>query len=339
MTFRAHNVTEALSLANASVERTLALSHLSAIVIGEDVARDGITSQLQPLVRYREFRRTVFIGVTKGTAKELMQLNKPVLEASSGRIAADIAEVGGRNGMTLVVRLHQLLSALETPHQDPVLPLYSVNDQVKQDPKGKQGLSETAVKYNAGQVNRSGGNPVEWMGAAVFQGDRLVGFLTGPEVAYFRVLQGTLRSTRMSFSDPKGRYENVDLAIRMERQPQYNIALTNPLKISIDVPLDTELVSSGGQKDWSLTGNRVQLENMLNQRMSADMTALVNKLTKDYKVDGIPISNHIRHLFSTDAEFVRYPWEEKLQNAQVDVHAHVQLRRFGIQNVPLQTKN
>ena len=334
VTYRANDITEALMLANSSIERSLTLSHLTTVVFGEDLAKDGVLPYLGTLARFREFRRTVFIGVAKPSAQAIMSANKPMLEQSTGRIADDIARIGERNGVVLVRHLHELLTSLEDAHSDPILPLYAVNDSVKSDPKGESGIKGESVTFAAGKVERRGGNPVEWSGAAVFRGDKLVAELNGKEVAYLRILEGRVHTTKLDFDQTLPGLGPVGISIRKERQPKYVVLLSSPMQIRVDIPLEADVLSGGNGQDFSHAQMRSQLESRLNQQVSSDMTTLMKKLLNGLHVDPIPVSRSVRGRFATHQQWSSYPWEQQLTSAKVAVEVNIQLRRFGIQSLP-----
>jgi spore germination protein KC len=333
VTYRGRSVTEAMLLANSNIERHVSMSHLTMIFFGEDLAKEGLKDQLQPLVRFRDFRRTTLVALAKGKAQEVMNEEKPMIDQSAGRLSDSIAEVGTRTGLIPTVHLHDFLSALESPHESPLLPVFAVNEAVKKDPKGQKGIQSDVADFQPGQASRSGGNPVEWIGAAVFQKDKLVGYLNGRESIYLRMLKGTLRTVKLDFPDENKKNATVSIFARKEHNPQYFVSLSNPVKIQVYVPLDADLISS--RLDYRTAPMRQKLEQQLEERISRDLKGVLQKLLDDKGADVIPISQSIRRQFRTDAEFASYPWEKMMKTAVIDVNVDLKIRRFGVQMVPI----
>ncbi|MBX6352167.1 MAG: Ger(x)C family spore germination protein [Thermoflavifilum sp.] len=338
VTYRARSITEAMALANTSVERVLTFTHLTSVLIGEDLAREGISQQLQPLVRYREFRRTVMLAIAKGKARDFLLSDQPMLERSPARMADALVQVGDSSGLIPGDRLHDFLTALENPHEDPVASLVAVNAAVQQDPQGKSGIQGDNVSYDAGSIRRAGGNPVEWAGTAVFQGDKLVGYLNARETILLQLLRGRLRRTKLEFPDPQDPTKTVGLILRRERSPQYDIRLSDPLRVTVRVPLDVDLTSTEVKTDYTLPGNREYLERQLTHMMEQEMEALLIKLERQYRADVVPISRQGRPKFATYQQFAAYRWEEKLPDAQYQVQPDLHIRRFGVQFGPVQNR-
>ena len=191
VTYRAHSVTEALLIANSSVERQVSLTHLTNIIFGKSLAQEGLKPTMQVLVRYREFRPTILVSVADGTAREVLANQKPMLDKTSGRLADGIALTSQRTGLVPVAYLQDLHRFVEGEHSGGVLPLFSVNQKVKDDPQGEQGVKDGQDVFQPGQVPRAGGDPVEWLGAAVFHHDQLVGVLNGRESIQLQFLRGS----------------------------------------------------------------------------------------------------------------------------------------------------
>ncbi len=356
VTFRARSLVEAMQMANSSVERSLNLSHLGLVVFGSDVAKAGLSAQLYPMVRFREFRRTMLLAVSQGSAKDILSQNKPVLDRSTSRWADDIIEIGRRSGMIPVVTLHDYLRSREESLANPLLPLCAVNQSVQSSSSGggasgsgssgggssasgSGGTGEGsggAAPGDAGNVARSGGNPVEWAGAAVFRDDKMIDQLTGRQVMDVSLLQGRLAQARFTFSDPTAPTRTVTLRMKRAGSPRYDIQLGRQLIVRVDLPLEADLISTQASVNYANQSSQMKLEQRIGQRLSAELSGVLKHLCQGDGVDVIPISDHIRGRFTTDAALQNYPWTTQLRRSQITVEAQVQVRRFGISN-PMQS--
>jgi spore germination protein KC len=336
ITYRAHSLTEALLIANSSVERQVNLTHMSHIVFGRQLAEQGLEPVMQAMVRFREFRPTIFVGVADGKAKEVLAAEKPMLDKSASRLFESVALTGERTGLIPVVYLQDLSRIVESHGAGGVLPLFSVNRSVEEDPKGEGGVTGTGGDvFTPGKVPRAGGDPVEWMGAVVLRGDRVVGELSGRDTIELDFLQGRLRDTKLDFKDPLNPGQYVGLSIRRERPPNFAIRLENPLQVRVNVPLEADLLNVESGVDYSVPDNRRKLETALEQEMAKELTNLLTRLLHDEGADVIPVANHARAQFATHQQFLQYPWAAQLRTADIRVDVELRIRRFGVQMVPL----
>lgn len=336
ITYRAHNVDEAMLLANSSIERQMTFSHLTLILFGDELAKSGVLPYIQPLVRFREFRRTVMIGVTHGSAKDVIASTSPVLEQNANRVADSIKSMGQRSGLIPVAQVHDLASAIDNPHQDLAVPLYAVNSIVADDRKGKKPVEGEGVNYSAGQIRRTGGDPIEWIGAAVLHGDRKVDELNGQDAIRLNLLRGRLREGKMDFSDPIHPHGKVGVIVHKEHVPRYHVMLGNPVKIQVEVPLDLDIINVERGVNYALPQTRQKLERSIDDQLGASLTNLLKKLMVKDHVDVIPVSQYIRRDFPTYQAFVAYPWEDKMKTADISVRVEAHVRRFGVQLDPLE---
>lgn len=363
VTFRARSVVEAMQMANSSIERTLNLSHLGLVVFGHDVAQSGLSSQLYPMLRFREFRRTILLAVSQGTARDILSKNQPVLERSNARWADDIMEVGRRSGLIPVVTLHDYLRSREENLASPLLPLCAVNDSVESSGGGwaqssgsgggnssggssssGAGTGGTSTSgagtlggptADAGNFSRFGGNPVEWAGAAVFRQDKMVDQLTGRQVMDVRLLQGGLSRAHFTFSDPTSPQDAVTLRLKRAGAPQYHIQLGQQPRVNVDLPLEADLISTEASVNYADQASHSKLEQRVETQLSAELSALLTHLCKDDGIDVVPISQYIRDRFATDVALRKYPWTSQLHELRVSVSTKVHVRRYGISN-PMQ---
>ncbi len=334
ITVRSKTVMDALALGNVGVERTLTLTHLNSVIIGESLAKEGLLPTIRPMMRYREFRRTMYVKIAKGNAREVMANDKPMLETTNTRVPDGVQFVGKKTGMAPVSsRLQDLAIAMESPHEAAVLPVYALNQSVKADPKGEEGIHGD-LTYKPGEIARNGGNPVEYVGGAVLDGDKLVGFLDGQQVMALRFLRGSMNRARMDVPDPTDKTKFISLSVRRERRPNYQIQLGQPVKISITIPLDADLIGIGSGSNLTLPGPQVRLETTVDEHIQSMTSSLIEEWAKK-GIDIVPISTHIRGKFLTDAQFVKYPWQSRLKDADIKVRVQVHIRRFGLQTAPM----
>ncbi|RIV28200.1 Ger(x)C family spore germination protein [Alicyclobacillaceae bacterium I2511] len=338
LTYRAHGLSEALLLANSSIERSLSLTHLDLVVFGETLTQTGISQMLRVIARNREFRGTVLAITAKGGSRALMAANQPFLDKSSARMIDSIAHVGEQTGIIPVTYLQDLLRDAQTSHVGSVVPLFAVNADVKQNPQGGGAPKKDKVFYKSGRVNRTGGNPVEWVGGVVLKDSKATCELSGKEVRNLMLMRGRLKMAQWETADPVSPGEYLGLTLHRERQPRYTVRLSNPLQISVEVPLEADLTQVSGDTNYSLPQYRLRLENVLSQQLSREMEELLTKVLNRQQADVIPISATVRRRFWTDGDFTSYPWEERLTNAHIQVHVSLAIRRYGLELASAHTR-
>ncbi len=337
---RAHSLAEALTVANASVERSLSFTHLTMVIFGQPLAENGLGDLLQSLIRFREFRGTILLALAKGSAQDVIQSFTPMLEKSPSRAAESVALVGQERGIIPVTYLHDFTRELQTNNVDGLVPLFAINEAVKADPKGHSRISPNAQpQLSAGSLPRSGGNPVEWTGSGVFRDDKLVDFLDGEQTRDVEMLRGKVRRTLITFQDPLNKQAHVGLSLHAEDKPVYHVTLGKPVRIQITVPLEADIENTESSVDYTQPNMRAKLEQSVSQQLNAELKTVLTHLLVQDSVDPVPISDHIRGQFATHQQFETYPWIERAKGADILIDTKLHIRRFGIQTIPLKNIN
>lgn len=327
---------EALNLLNTGVERRLNLSHLSAIIFSEQAARKGLLPYLRTLTRYREFRRTLYIFVAHGKLADVFLKDKPVLETSATRLIEDLHQTTARTGFAPSVEMHQFLGGIESPQEDPVAPLLTVNDQAESqgkhsDPAGNSGK----VSTQPGHIQREGGNPVECVGTALFHGDKMVGILDGNDTRVMRVLSGSLQRFTDNLPSPIGDHKPVTLGVRYAEPMRVTVDIhQDPPVVRVNQSFEAELLGDQTSTSFVPTNHRRSLEQAEALRIRSQEARLINMAFQKYRVDPFHFFDYAHAEFPTYRAMKAYQWGAKLTKLRVLIRTEVNLRRQGTQLGP-----
>ena len=149
--------------------RRIFFSHSGIIVIGEQMARDGISPILDFFIRQREARMRSYILFTKGEAVKILKF-VPKLE----KIPAEIMREEVKQHIGLRINLKDFAHMLVTDGVEPVaaeMELVSSNLTNGADSKG---LSPLNLETN-----------LSIKGSAVFKKDKLIGWMNDVETRGF----------------------------------------------------------------------------------------------------------------------------------------------------------
>ena len=330
------NMNEALLLMNSGIERSINLSHLSAVVFGEQAAKSGLLPYLRTLVRYREFRRTLYVFVTKGDAARVFDKDEPQLETSLTRNVEDLNAQSQRTGLAPSTQVHQFLGRLEAPNSDPVAPILALNEQVAAETKKTAGsashLQGRRVSYRSGEIDRAGGNPVECVGTAVFRHDRMVGLLDGRETRYLRLLDQSI--SRLLVVLPMKGGAPLVLDVRYARPLQVALTLGPRPVLRIHQSFEAELVGDQSAVPLDSGAQRARVEQALVHYLVAGEQRVIRKAFVRYGADPFGFFAYARGDFPDYGSMERYDWHAALKNTRVVIFASANLRRLGVQLSP-----
>ncbi|MCY0877014.1 MAG: Ger(x)C family spore germination protein [Firmicutes bacterium] len=331
---------EAIGLMNTGVERTINLSHIAGVIFGEHAARLGLLSYVRPLVRFREFRRTLYLFVADGSVGDVILKDKPVLETSVTRVIEDLHQTSERTGYAPSVQMHEFLGNLETPNEDPVLPILSYNKQVGSESQKSAGSpkhlkTDNVAGASPGTINRAGGNPVECVGTAVFRGDRMVGRLDGEETRYLQLLNGHSQRMVVILAAPLGPPGYLSLGVRYAEPAHIKVSVhQNPPTILISQSFETELLGDETAQSYVDNASKSTLEHALADYIAKREALVIHKVFVEMGADPFHFFAYARGQFPTYAAMSAYDWRKHLPDVKVTIKTEATLRRMGTQLSP-----
>ncbi|MFM1652075.1 Ger(x)C family spore germination protein [Brevibacillus sp. B_LB10_24] len=334
VTVRAKSIIEAITLLQTNIERRLDFSHMSNFVFSESLARKGLIKHLRPLSRYREFRRTITVSIAKGQVRELLLMDKPILEQSVHRLTQSINAVMKSTGQAFPATLHTFLYMLETTTDDPVVSIIAVNKEAAKDEKSIP--KDKKMAFVAGEIAREGGNPVDFAGTALFSADKLVAMLDTKESRMLTMIRGEMPPIKFHFTDPLRKKELVSLELKHARPPKLQVDLkANPIRIHLSEKLEATLIGVHSEVNYTTPKNMSLLEKQVGKELEKRQEELMNKVFHTYQCEPFGILSRSRGQFATFAEIEHFDRRNALKNAIVDVDVKVEIRRIGSQLRPV----
>lgn len=301
------------------------------IVISEKLARSGIEDLIGPLIRFREFRGSIFIMVARGSTRETFEKNTPTLENLASRWIENYAHTSNEVSYYTIANLHEFYLRLKNISGSPYAMYYALNPQTGQgQPAGKVAAGEVSQQYYPGDIPRIGGDPAEVLGTAVFKSSKMVGALDTEETRAFAALQNQLNRNFIVVDDPLTPEHKVNISIRNGRKPKIDIiSLDEQPTITIDIFLEGEItaISSG------IAYEEKEYRSLLEQQVSDVMkNQIIQMLAKTQKLgtDIVDFGYYSRSKFRTLQEMETYNWNSHYPQAQFEVTVQTELRRSGL---------
>lgn len=333
ITIKAPSLAEARVLANSTVARSLNISHVKAIIIGEKLARRGIGDMLAAMNRYREYRGSMFFMVVRsGTAKEFIQKVTPKQEVLPSRFFETMLNDSGESGYYIPSTLHTMYTRMVSGSAAPYATLVAVKTAKKETGALRERTTaDRAYSYDAGDIPYDNtGNPVEFSGVAVFFGDRMVGYLDNVDTRQLAIVLGNYQKGFITIADPQVSGKSVNVNLREGRTPKLSVAVVDgKLRLEADVLLEGEITSIASGVNYENPKYREQLEQQLStalEQETREMFAKSQALRSDLTGFGYPA----RKLFATYPEYRQAYWGDMYQNADIQVKIAVKLRRTSL---------
>ncbi len=335
----------ALQLANTYISRPLNLIHARGLVIGEDLAKGGLREYLTFFSSWRQNRKIMFVVVAKGKAFDILQKFKPDLETNINRVWESVPNVSGATSLFPVTQLNGFISAIEGVGISPIVPLEAINPssagkKIDDIPFNPENAATGRSAVIAGQLPRLGGNPVEFIGGAVFKGDKLITTIAGYETRVWFMLTGKFRKALITFRDPIIRDKFIVLDIKQGSKPDVDVQITDgQVVINETISLEGDIFSVQSHQKYA---SDLKLQRVLETAISRDIEQRSLQFIK--KIQGLNndifgYADFARRDFLTYPEWLAFKWHQKFANAKINLQVSFKLRRTGLLTAPVEVQN
>lgn len=324
----------AINMLNTSIPRRLNFMHTQFLAFSEDLAKSGLIGEfIAPIIRYREVRRTLHVMVTKGSARDFIKENKPFIGATLSKTMQILAQEAGDTSLLSHVTLNDFYNGLKSTYRQPVTTLVGVNDFKAFKEEGPKWGNEFKIEgaYYAGELPRVGGSKVEHLGSAMFNGDKMVGELTGDETRLLLMAEGEFKRGFYTVPDPQKPELIIPLDVRLAKHPKVKISFKGDKPIiHLKIQLEGDLLAVQSRIHYENPELKLLLEKSFEQQIKNRLDKLIEKC-KSLNTDIFRFGQIACRQFITIQEWEEYDWNKHFKDAEVTTEVKFTIRRTGTQ--------
>lgn len=313
------------------VPRRLLWSHNRVLILGEELARRGL-SYLDFFTRERQMRLTTTVLITRGEGRRVLDL-PPGVELTAGTILTGIQ----RNLTTFKIELKDLLAMWEAPGDNPVLP--EVVMTPTQDLKSKEiKIENDEGGQQRGQKGESGGKQPEAValkGAGAFRGDRFVGWLDENETKGLMWLRGEVREGVITVALP-GRERNgpSQASVIFHRattkiKPRVE---DNRVIFKVEIGGECELVEALTHIETDHQEELERIQEAVNRAVEERVIDAVRKAQQEFHADIFGLGEVLHRSNVRYWHQVRDRWDDEFSRAHIELKTNLRLSRLGMTN-------
>ena len=321
-----------INMMNSAMPRRLSFEHAKFIVFSEEIARNGDVSEyLAALVRYRQIRRTCHVIVSKGSTMDFVDSNESYIGETLSKTMEEMVTEADNTGLFTHGTLNDLYDGIKSTYRQPIAILGAVNNfkNLKHDGSKESSDFKNGGEYYAGQLPRLGGNKIELLGSAVFDGDTMVGELNGEETRLMLMVTGKFQRGFFTIQDPKEKKYVVPLDIRQKKKPDIKVKIENDKSIiQIKLYLEGEILAIQSRINYESGELMPILEKAFEQQIKNEMDDLMKKC-KGLKTDVFGFGDVVVMQFATIPEWEDYNWKKKFENTEVTTEVEFKILRTG----------
>lgn len=304
---------EAVRRLTRDIPRRPLLSHLRVLVIGEALAREGISGALDFLSRSNQMRTDFFVLIAKDvTALSILSISTELEKIPANTMYDAVEDSSVEWGVTKKVTLDKLINKLTSQGIHPVVPGIELIGTVAE---GKTRENVDVIK-----------SPTYLLltGLAVFKNDRLVGWLDEEDSKGLNYIEGDIVHTAGHTSCKNGGFVTTETE---QTKTKVTGSLRNG-KPHIDVLLkgDIFIVEVACKIDLSDPETINELENTMNARLERRLMRVINNAKQQYRSDIFGFGYYFKRKQSKAWRKFAHSWDDKFSELSVNIVSDMQIR-------------
>ncbi|MBO9607250.1 MAG: Ger(x)C family spore germination protein, partial [Paenibacillaceae bacterium] len=313
------SVIEAMRKMTTKAPRRIYMAHLRMLVIGEELAREGIAPVLDFFSRGHELRTDFFITIAKNDrAENILKVLTPLEKIPANEMFDSLESSQHFWSPTNGVFLDKLMNQLVAPGRNPAITgIHIVGDKAQ---SGRQ--SNLSVIEPPGQL--------QYVGFGVFRLDKLIGWLNDDESKGYNYLVNQVSSAVANFECPDGSGRVVLEILRSRtRLTGKKTADGNP-KIQVDLRAEGDVAEIACRIDLNDPAVFEQLQTLGEERLRALMEEAIHVAQKEMDDDFLGFGAALNRSYPKDWEKRwKSNWPEMFENVPVEMKIDYKLRRVG----------
>ncbi len=331
---------EAVDLLSASVPYQLNMSRVSGIVFSKELAQNGQMRNFLDMSFGRlRMRHYINIMISQDGAKEFLKGigNMPDLVVS--KLHSSLLSYSFQTGFVPICNLSLWNEAVTGKTGDAVIALCAYNDEVEPiEEEPSQQTPQLPVKtpvptpatlpesdsvhkaeygYLPDQLLRQGGLQSILMGSALFDGDKMVGYLDGQHTQLLLMAVGQFEKGFVQLPGPRG--EHMNIALMKHSSPTTTLdteTATATVSVSLVADIDIPEILTG----VSAEELQAHIERYLEENMD-----IVFKTCQKLGADSFGMGQAaVRHFTSTE-DWENFDWDGVYQKLQATFEISVKL--------------
>jgi spore germination protein KC len=313
------SVFEALRKMTKESPRKIYSSHVRVLVIGESMARKGIGDVLDFMSRDHEFRKDFNVVVAKDSeASKLLSIMTSMEIIPTVELFDSLEASQKVWAPTVKVTLNKLISDLTSEGKHLVLTGVKATGDIE---VGKMKKNVEAIE----QESR-----LKSDGLAVFNGDKLIGWLNDTESKAYNYITDNVNNTVGYEPCPDGGGLSVEV-IRSKTNVKGKLVNDSPV-IDVNIRMEANVGEVACRIDLTDTKSIEELETIGEGVVKGFIEAAIKRVQKQYKVDIFGFGEVFRRTEPKTWKKLEKQWDKQFANLPVNVNMDVKIRRLGTVN-------
>ena len=278
-----NTINECITILNSYLNKQINLSHCTAIVISEELAKEDIRPYFYTLNNNNELRHSSSIIISSTKAYDVLNNISKSGKVFSSRLYDYLIVSSNYTAYTINSTLGTFFGALNNDYRQ-ISAIYTIQTE---------------------------GNIIQPGGIAVFKDAKMVGTLSPIDSICHSIITNKLNTTVLTIDNPFNKTGKMDLDINLYKSTSTKIDLINTTPyISISIYPEGIIRSSGEKFDYSSQKNIEIVEDEVNSYLEKCTKEYLYKITKEYKSDIVGFKGICKSKYLTEEDFNKIHFDE-----------------------------
>lgn len=300
----ARTIDEAFSILDNYLNKKINLSHCSAFVVSEEIAKEGLKTFVYTLSNNTELRHSCELIVSETSAYDVLEKVSNSAESFSSRLFDYLKSCNNCTGLTISTTFGDFFESLHNESIEPIA-IYTI-------------ISDDTVQP---------------AGIAIFKNEFMVTHLDSLSTIVHSMCINKLESSVITINNPFDEDSFVDLDIELYKDTKVSVDIINGSPfITVNVYPKGSIRSSGSVFNYINNDNIKKLEFAANSYFSNIIKEYLYSLTKKYNTDVVGFKSVCQSKYLTEDEFEKIHWNEIFQDSFFKINVKTEINSSNLFN-------
>lgn len=295
---------ECLSILDNYLNKKINLSHCSALIFSEEVAKTGIESYINILSNNTELRHSCEIIVSNTSALDVLEKVANSGEIFSARLFDYLSTSSQYTGYTIRSNLGDFFHSLDNDYHNPYCIYVTVNE-----------------------------DSVQTDGIAIFNQATMIGHLDISNSISHLIVTNELDSCTIKIKNPFKENSMLDLDISLYKSTDIDIGIVNGSPfICLTIYPEGKITSSGSILNYIDSDNINKVEIATSNYLEKIIKDYLYTITKKYNSDIVAFKGIYKSYFLTNKEFDQIHWDEIFKDSFFNINIKTKINSSNLFN-------
>lgn len=297
-------IDECLSILNNYLNKKINLSHCSALILSEEVAKKGIEPYINTLTNNTELRHSCEIIISSSSALEVLEKVSNSGEVFSARLFDYLSSSSQYTGYTIQSSFGDFFQALDNDYYNPSCIYVSVDKDT-----------------------------VQTNGIAIFNKANMIGHIDVSNSISHLIVTNDLDTCTITIDNPFENNEKLDLDVSLYKDTDIKIDIINGSPfISLTIYPEGTIRSSGSIFNYIDNNNIKSVEHATSAYLEKILKDYLYTITKKYNSDIVGFKGIYQSNFLTKEEFDKVHWDEIFQDSYFNINLKTKINSSNLFN-------